>query len=143
MAPGDKTNLVCRSGHRVAASAATSDVRRHAPRCIIFNPLTAVFFFSAAVVIASLRAQLRHTSGGTRLASSMSYNIDGAGVGAKDATDTAKDGRRCTSVAFVPGTSGAVFLSAHQSGGIFVYHKVRRGQGTEPRTKHVTSIMAL
>lgn len=61
----------------------------------------------------SLRAQLRLGGSLSRPAASVSLNIDG-GINAS----------RCVAAAWVPGSQGRSFVTAHRDGGVYLHHKV-------------------
>lgn len=71
-----------------------------------------------AVVLLSLRAQLKAPASNTRPSPSMCLNVDGS----------AGSATRCMSLAWVPGSEGTAFVAAHRDGAVLLYHKARRSR---------------
>jgi len=69
----------------------------------------------AAVVLMSVRAQLQLGGGLARPAASLAINIDGS-----------VNGSRCVAAAWVPGSQGRSFITAHRDGGVYLHQKVWR-----------------
>lgn len=67
----------------------------------------------SAVVLMSLRAQLRTNGALGRPAASISLNLDGS-----------INASRCVAAAWVPGAQGRSFVTAHRDGGVYLHHKV-------------------
>lgn len=67
----------------------------------------------AAVVLLSLRAQLRAPPTSTRPVTSLSFNPDGS-----------SNASRCMALAWLPGTEGTALVAAHRNGAVLLYHKV-------------------
>ena len=66
----------------------------------------------AAVVLLSLRAQLRAPPTSTRPITSLSFNPDGS-----------SNASRCVALAWLPGTEGTALVVAHRNGAVLLYHK--------------------
>ncbi len=67
-----------------------------------------------AVVLLSLRAQLKALASNTRPASSLCLNVDGC-----------TNASRCVALAWLPGSEGTAFVAAHRDGAVLLYHKAR------------------
>lgn len=90
-------------------------------RCCTCRPLRRPLPTNPAVVLLSLRAQLRAHASNTRPVSSLSFNPDGCA-----------NASRCVSLAWLPGAEGTALLAAHRDGAVLLYHKVS-GSSSEPK----------
>lgn len=66
-----------------------------------------------AVVLLSLRAQLRAHASNTRAVGSLSFNPDGS-----------VNPSRCIAVAWLPGTEGTALVTAYRDGAVLIHHRV-------------------
>ena len=74
-----------------------------------------------AVLVASLRAQLDPAHATGKLSAMLHFNVD-----------RVVNRTRCQAAAWVPGTQGGAFVSAHFDGQFHIYHKVfERGSGPQ------------